>query len=174
MGYSPPALASWIRRTGGVPSPFGGDPVSHMLHLERDEPEIAAAARWYLEPVDYLTMRFTGRAAATHASMSGAWLTDNRHLDRLEYDARLIRRARLEPEKLPPLVETGSLVGTVLPEVAAEIGIDPGAQVVTGTPDPQEDRSSPLDRDGPRARLEQLSGCQQPRGGGSVPALAAR
>ena len=112
MGYSPRALATWIRRTGGVPSPFGGDPVSHMLHLERDEPEVAAAARWYLEPVDYLTMRFTGRAAATHASMSGAWLTDNRHLDRLEYDARLVRMAGLDAGKLPPLVETGSLVGT--------------------------------------------------------------
>ena len=27
MGYSPRALATWVRRTGGVPSPFGGDPV---------------------------------------------------------------------------------------------------------------------------------------------------
>ena len=65
-----------------------------MLHLERDEPEIAAAARWYLEPVDYLTMRFTGRAAATHASMSAAWLTDNRRLDRLEYDPACSSAAR--------------------------------------------------------------------------------
>jgi xylulokinase len=135
MGYSPSALATWIRRTGGVPSPFGGDPVSNMLHLERDEPQVAAAARWYLEPVDYLSMRFTGRAAATHASMSGAWLTDNRHLDRLDYDSRLVGRVGLDPAKLPPLLETGSLVGTVLPEVATELGMDPGAQVVTGTPD---------------------------------------
>ncbi len=135
LGYSPPALASWIRRTGGVPSPFGGDPVSHMLHLERDEPEVAAAARWYMEPVDYLTMRFTGRAAATHASMSGAWLTDNRHLDRFTYDSALVGRAGLDPGKLPPLVETGSLVGTVRPEVASDLGISPEAQVVTGTPD---------------------------------------
>ena len=96
MGYSPRALATWIRHTGGVPSPFGGDPVSHMLHLERDEPDIAAAARWYLEPVDYLSMRFTGRAAATHASMSAAWLTDNRRLDRLEYDPALVRRTGLD------------------------------------------------------------------------------
>jgi xylulokinase len=80
-------------------------------------------------------MRFTGRAAATHASMSGAWLTDNRHLDRLDYDRRLVRRAGLDLGKLPPLVVTGSIVGTVRPEVASELGIDPGAQVVTGTPD---------------------------------------
>jgi xylulokinase len=103
MGYSPFALLAWIRRTGGVPSPHGGDPVSHMLFLDHEEPEVAAAARWYIEPVDYLTMRFTGRAAATHASMSGAWLTDNRRLDRLEYDAGLVRRAGLDPGKLPPL-----------------------------------------------------------------------
>ena len=135
MGYSPRALATWIRHTGGVPSPFGGDPVGHMLHLERDEPEIASAARWYLEPVDYLSMRFTGKAAASHASMSAAWLTDNRHLDRLEYDGALVRRLGLDPAKLPPLVETGSLIGAVRPEVASELGIDPGAQVVTGTPD---------------------------------------
>jgi xylulokinase len=67
--------------------PFGGDPVSHMLHLERDQPQTAAAARWYLEPVDYLSMRFCGRAAATLASMSAAWLTDNRKLGRLKYGA---------------------------------------------------------------------------------------
>ncbi len=135
MGYSPRALATWIRHTGGVPSVFGGDPVSHMLHLERDEPEVASAARWYLEPVDYLTMRFTGRAAASHASMSGAWLTDNRRLDRLEYDPVLVGKLGLDAAKLPPLVETGSLIGPVRPDVASELGISPDAQVVTGTPD---------------------------------------
>jgi xylulokinase len=135
MGYSPRALATWVRHTGGVPSVFGGDPIGHMLHLERDAPEIASAARWFLEPVDYLTMRFTGRAAASHASMSAAWLTDNRRLDRLEYDAVLVRKLGLDADRLPPLVETGSLIGTVGEEVASELGISPAAQVVTGTPD---------------------------------------
>ena len=97
-----------------------------MLLIDREMPEVAAAARWYMEPVDYLTMRFTGRAVATHASMSGAWLTDNRRLDRLFYDSALIRRAGLDASKLPLLVETGSVVGVVLPELAAELGISPG------------------------------------------------
>jgi xylulokinase len=135
LGYSPVALATWIRRTAGVPSPFGGDPVSHMLHLEHDEPRTAAAARWYLEPVDYLSMRFSGRAAATLASMSAAWLTDNRNLIRPEYDPDLVRRLRLPGAKLPPLVRTGSLVGPVLPALASGLGLRPDVQVVTGTPD---------------------------------------
>lgn len=135
LGYSPRRLLTWIRHTAGVPSRYGGDPVSHMLHLERDEPDVAAAARWYLEPVDYLSMRFTGRPAATRASMSAAWLTDNRHLADLRYDATLVRRAGLRPEKLAPLVATGSLLGPVHPGPARALGLRDEVQVVTGTPD---------------------------------------
>jgi xylulokinase len=134
-GYSPRALALWIRRTAGVPSHDGGDPVSHILHLEREEPQVAAAARWYLEPVDYLNMRFTGVAAASHASMTGAWLTDNRRLERLAYDAALIRRVGIDGAKLPPLVATGTLMGALHPAVAAELGLGSDVRVVTGTPD---------------------------------------
>jgi xylulokinase len=135
MGYSPRALALWIRRTAGIPSPQGGDTVSHILQIERDRPELAKRVRWYLEPVDYLTMRLCGRATATHASMIGAWLTDNRALDRMAYDPRLLRRTGIDPEKLAPLVPIGTLIGEVGPEPAARLGLRPGVEVVTGIPD---------------------------------------
>jgi xylulokinase len=80
-------------------------------------------------------MRFTGIAAASHASMAAAWLTDNRRLDHLDYDPVLVRAAGIPVDKLPPLVATGSVIGEVRPEVAAEIGLQSGVQVVTGTPD---------------------------------------
>lgn len=135
QGYDPRKLATWVRRSGGVPSPTGADPVGHMLHLRHDRPEVAARARWYLEPVDQLTMRFTGLAAATHMSMTAAWLTDNRDLSRLEYDPKLVGMAGVEADKLPPLAPSGSVVGPVQPSVAAELGISPAAQVITGMPD---------------------------------------
>ncbi|MEO5850906.1 MAG: FGGY-family carbohydrate kinase [Nocardioides sp.] len=135
LGYSPRVLATWLRRSGGVPNPDGADPVAHMLHLERDRPEVSSVAAYYLEPVDYLTMRFTGVAVATPMSMTAAWLTDNRDLARVAYDDRLVALAGVNADRLPPLVPSGSIVGRVLPEVAAEIGIPPHAQVVTGMPD---------------------------------------
>ncbi|MFC4784365.1 xylulokinase [Nocardioides sp. MAHUQ-72] len=135
QGYRATALATWVRRTAGVPSTSGADPVGHMLHLGHDEPEVAAAARWYLEPVDALAMRFTGVAAATPASMTAAWLTDNRHPGRLAYDPVLVRRAGVDPGRLPPLVATGSVVAPVRADVAAELGISPEAVVVAGVPD---------------------------------------
>jgi xylulokinase len=134
-GYRPTALARWVRRTGGAPSTSGADPIGHMLYLEHEEPAVARAARWYLEPVDFLTMCFTGVAAASHASMAGAWLTDNRHLDRLQYDPVLVAAAGVPGDKLPPLLPTCSVVGAVTDAVAQDLGIPSGVPVVAGTPD---------------------------------------
>ena len=134
-GYAPLAAWKWIRHSGGAPSTSGADPIGHILHLERDEPEIGRAARWYLEPVDYLTMRFTGVAAATPASMAGAWLTDNRQSDPLEYDRALVKAAGVPASKLAPLRPTASVVGTVRSDVAAHLGLPGGVVVMAGTPD---------------------------------------
>jgi xylulokinase len=134
-GYSPRALATWLRRSGGVPNPTGQDPLAHLLHLARDRADVHAAARWYLEPVDYLVMRFTGVASATPMSMTGAWLTDNRDLQRVAYDDTLVRLAGVDRHRLPPLAPSGTIVGTVLPEVADDLGIPRSARVVTGAQD---------------------------------------
>ena len=134
-GYSPLALWQWVRHSGGAPSTSGADPIGHILYLEHEEPDVARRTRWYLEPVDYLSMRLTGVAAASHASMTGAWLTDNRRPDRLEYDRVLVRRAGVPVDKLPPLVRTGTVVGEVRADVAEELGIPAGVPVVTGVPD---------------------------------------
>ncbi len=134
-GYSPRALATWLRRSGGIPNPTGQDPLAHHLHLRHDRPEVAARARWFLEPVDYLTMRFTGVATATPMSMTGAWLTDNRDLARIGYDPVLVGLAGVDAGKLPPLIASGSVVGRIRGEVAEDLGISASAQVVTGAPD---------------------------------------
>jgi xylulokinase len=134
-GYAPKNAATWLRRTGAAPSPQGGDPIGHMLFLERECPDVAKATAWYLEPVDYLSMRFTGVAAASPASMTAAWLTDNRKLDRLDYDEDLLRLSTVDPAKLPPLQATGTVIGPVRDDVADELGLPRGVQVVTGTPD---------------------------------------
>lgn len=135
QGYNARALMTWVRRSAGVPSTSGADPIGHFLQLRHGDPATGAAARWLLEPVDYLAMRLSGVAAASPASMTAAWLTDNRHPEQLAYDATLADRAGVEVEKLPPLVATGSVIGPVTTAVGAELGIPASAVVVTGLPD---------------------------------------
>ncbi len=134
-GYAPRRALTWIRHTGGAPSTTGADPIGHILYLANEQRAVHQSARWFLEPVDYLSMRFTGVAAATHPSMTAAWLTDNRDLEHLAYDTALVRLSGIDVSKLPPLKPAGSVVGTVLDDVAADLGLPPGVKVIAGTPD---------------------------------------
>jgi xylulokinase len=88
-----------------------------------------------MEPIDYLTLRMTGIATATHASRLAWWLTDNRRLDDYRYDEGLLAMMGLNATKLPPLVPFGSIVGTVTSEAGAELGLMTDAVVITGIPD---------------------------------------
>jgi xylulokinase len=134
-GPAPRAAATWIRRCGVPPSIYGDDPVGHMLYLERDRPTVARAARWYLEAVDYLSMRFTGVASASPSSMMAACLTDTRRNKVVDYDPVLVRLSGVNAVKLPPLRQTGSLIGQVRKEVATDLGIPIGTPVVSPIPD---------------------------------------
>ena len=134
-GLKPRAALSFVTKTGGAPSPSGTDGAGSILHLTTDQPEIASSASWFLEPVDYLTMRFTGVASATHASMFGWWLTDNRHPEVLRYDPTLLSLLGIDDSKLAPLVPFGSLIGEVTPDAAHASGLLAGTPVVAGIPD---------------------------------------
>jgi len=134
FGYSPGNILRWVQLTGGAPSPHGADPLGHELYMRHREPELYARTALLLEPLDYIGLRFTGRAVASTASMILSWLTDNRHGGRPGYVRELIRRAGRDPSKLPPLISTGNVIGEVRADVADELGI-PRVPVVGGVPD---------------------------------------
>ena len=135
QGYSPTKAAKWVRRTGGIPSLSGKDPVGHLHFLREERPEVYAAAAVFLEPVDYLTLRLTGLARASHDSITLHWVTDNRDINAVAYDDSLFELAGLERRTLPELVPTGSVIGGLTAGAAAELGLLAGTPVVAGTGD---------------------------------------
>jgi len=134
-GFAPHKVLPFVRITGGAPTPSGADPTGHSLLLRERLPEVYAKTAVMLEPVDYLGLKFTGRAAATPASMILSWLTDNRPGAPLGYVDSLVTKTRRDRARLPELIPTGSVLGPLLPEVASELGVAPGAPVVCGLPD---------------------------------------
>jgi xylulokinase len=136
-GYAAHKLWTWIRRTGGAPSLVGKEPLSHILLLRHERPHEYRDAAKLLEPKDYLVQRLTGRAVATFDSIALHWVTDNRNIERIDYDPTLLRMAGLPREKLPDLCRATDVVGTLLPAVARQLGLSEGVKVVGGTPDVQ-------------------------------------
>lgn len=137
QGYAPRKLWTWLRRTGGAPSLVGKEPLAHMLFLRHERPQQYRDAAKLLEPKDYLIARLTGRMIATVDSIALHWVTDNRDIDRIDYDPALLTLAGLPRDKLPELCAATDVVGSLTPEVARALGLRPEVKVVGGTPDVQ-------------------------------------
>jgi xylulokinase len=133
--YNARRLATWLRRTGGVPSPTGKDPVGQVQWLRHAAPDAHAAARWFLDVPEYLTMRLCGRAVAGYDTAVLRWCSDNRDPHRVRWDEELAARCGLDVATLPELVPPASVVGPILPAVARELGLGDHVQVVVGTGD---------------------------------------
>jgi len=133
----PDALEIWSEIHGMPPLPGGTDSLAHMRWIKFDCPDIYARADKFLEPMDYVNLRFTGRPAATQCTAFPMLLTDNRTLNATDYDAELVRRSGIDAVKLPELIPVDGEVGTVLPEVASELGLLPSTKVFAGINDTQ-------------------------------------
>jgi xylulokinase len=131
----PNLVSRWIDITGMPPLPSGNDSLSHMLFLKHQRPEIYQRATKLVEPSDYITTRLSGRCATNACTAFGQLLTDNRRLDRVDYDDELVALSGLDREKLPDLVPVGSCLGPLQGEIAQELGLDPATRVFTGVND---------------------------------------
>lgn len=136
-GYQLRKLLRWIRRTGGAPGLSGKDPVGHILYIRMARPDVYAATHKFLEPKDYLNLLLTGRYAASTDSIALHWVTDNRDPNHIAYDAELLDVLGLDRSQLPDLYPATDVLGPLMPEPAAALGLPEGIPVVMGTPDLQ-------------------------------------
>ncbi len=118
-----------------MPSTTGKDPAAHMLLIRNRFPEIYARTYKFLNVLDFLNLRLTGRFAATFDSILTSWVTDNRRPDAIHYDPGLLRACGVDAEKLPEIVPCTAVLGTLLPEVAAQLNLPESVQVVAGAID---------------------------------------
>lgn len=135
QGYGLKKLLTWIRHTGLAPTHSGVDSMGHMLFVKNERPEIYRKTAAFLEPMDYLVFRLTGKVCATQHTMLPFGVVDNRKWSSLNYCEPLLRYAGIGREKLPQLIANDGIAGTVLPSVAAELGISPSTPVVAGMKD---------------------------------------
>lgn len=133
----PDAFFAWLDLHGIIPLPSGADSLAHLLHIQHDHPDVHERTAAYLEPMDYVTARLTGRPTATQCSAFMLLLTDNRTLDATDWHPDLVRMAGVDPSRLPPLVARHEPVGRLRPEVAADLGLDPRTVVYPGVNDTQ-------------------------------------
>jgi xylulokinase len=135
QGYGLGRLLVWMQRAGMPPSTSGVDSLGHILFIKNERPEIYSKTYKFLEPIDYLNLRLTGRCAATLNTVFPYVLTDNRTLDSLDYDPTLLQITGIEKAKLPEILPIDGIVGAITPSIARELGLSPNTVVLTGVND---------------------------------------
>ena len=93
----------------------------------RDPAGLLPLSDGFLTIGDYFNWLFCGRRVIERSLASTTQLYDPRTH---EWSDALIKAAGLPRELFPPLVDAGTALGTIRPDVARELGLDPGTQVV--------------------------------------------
>jgi xylulokinase len=134
-GYDPLKLIRWMRITGGAPSVRGTDPSAHMLYIRDHLPDVYSKTEKFLNVLDYMNLRLTGRMVATPDSILTSWVTDNRNSADVKYHPGLVHDSGIAAEKFPEIIPCEAVVGDLKPDVAASLGLRSGVKVVAGSID---------------------------------------
>ncbi|NHI93815.1 MAG: xylulose kinase [Candidatus Lokiarchaeota archaeon] len=134
-GYGLRAILTWLKKTGGAPALSGKDPIAHIKWLQNEKPDVYRNTYKFLECKDYLNLKFTGKFATSSETITLHWVTDNQDLDEIYYDDKLIKKLKIDKEKLPEIKHATDILGNISSEVADKIGLSKDVKVVMGSPD---------------------------------------
>jgi xylulokinase len=125
-------LPDVVRSTLGNPlSPGMAGP--ELVWLHRHEPQSVAAAKWALQPKDWVRAKLTGRYAAEPSDASATLLYN---VLTESWDDELVTFLRLRRDLLADILPfSGAPAGELLPGAAQELGLAAGIPVAAGAAD---------------------------------------
>ena len=107
-------------------------PASKILWVKNHEPEIFAKTSKFLLIEDYFIYRLTGKFATEGSLVCSSTYWDIIHK---MYWPEMLGFMGITEEQLPPVLESGEVVGQILPQAAAELGLVGQITVCTGALD---------------------------------------
>ena len=111
----------------------GGSSVTSMLWLRDMEPETWRSTRYFGHTNTFLVHRLTGQWGMDPSNASFTGLYDTMHAS--GWDEGLSADLGIEPGRLPPIVPSAAVAGTVTAEASRATGLPEGTPVVMGAGD---------------------------------------
>ncbi len=111
---------------------FAGFTAPKILWMRKHEPELFARIRKIMLPKDYINYVLTGVHSCDYSDASGMLLLDVQHRC---WSQEMLEICGVKESQMPQLFESFESVGTVKPEVAADLGLPDNVLVVAGAGD---------------------------------------
>src|SRR5919199_1112991 len=119
-----------LRRLANPPAAGIAGP--SLLWLRDNEPEAYLAARWALQPKDWLRLRLTDEVLSEPSDASATLLYD---FETDGWSSAVIRALGLREEVFPPLIASGTPAGMLVRSAAEVLGLPAGLPVAAGAGD---------------------------------------
>ena len=119
-----------LEHTGNIA--FAGFTAPKLLWLKKHEPEHFAAIAKVMLPKDFITYRLTGAFVSDYSDAAGMLLLDVEHKC---WSKEMLDLCGLTEGQMPRLCESYDVAGTLLPEVAKQLGLPGSVTVVAGAGD---------------------------------------
>ena len=111
---------------------FAGFTAPKILWMQENEPENFAKIAKIMLPKDYINYILTGVHACDYSDASGMLLLD---VQNKCWSKEMLEICGISESQMPKLFESYDCIGTVLPEVAAKLGIPAAVKVAAGAGD---------------------------------------
>lgn len=111
--------------------PLGkGFPALCLAAIKMHRPELIDRAGYVTMNAEYLNFALTGKWGISHSMGTPSYLMDQ---EKGVYNASLLEKLGIGEEKLPPIYDKGTVLGTVKPEIATKLGLSNDTKVVLGS-----------------------------------------
>lgn len=111
---------------------FAGFTAPKILWMKKHEPENFARIRRMMLPKDYIAYKLSGSFCTDVSDASGMLLLDVKNRC---WSKEMLEICGIREEQLPKLYESSQAVGTLRPELAAELGLPETVKIIAGAGD---------------------------------------
>ncbi|MBN1230325.1 MAG: xylulokinase [Anaerolineales bacterium] len=103
--------------------------LSSWLWVRDNQPELFDKIRYVMTPKDYLRLIFCGEIAM---DPSDACATGLLNIRSGKWSDEILNRLSLPIERLPEIIPSDSIAGSLLPAIAQQVGLSQGIPIITG------------------------------------------
>ncbi len=119
---------TWYEETGnGFPAHLYS--IFKIMWIRDNAPQIYERCLMFIGTKDYLNFKMTGTLCTDHSYASGSGVYS---LKQNDYVATYIQASGIDAKKLPPILKSTDVIGTLLPSAAKELGLCEHVKICAG------------------------------------------
>lgn len=131
-GMSIKKIKQWAKIQAGEGSPELQEPAVQLLLFKELYPELYQKTYKFINILDYIDHKLTGRFVTTPDSRLIDWIMDSRNSMLEAFSHDLLRDHGIDQDKLNEVVPNSAPIGELLPELAEMTRLPAGTRVVAG------------------------------------------